>query len=124
MGRVDELRPLLLSCDYGGACAHFMANASLGSPLEQLAALSAHHRAAASSDDSSGSGSSCIELGPEVERKDLEELTSPALNSSARIWFYQTCAEFGYRPPSFAKCTPELFPFCAFVSENRDMTAD
>eukprot|EP01044_Picomonas_judraskeda_P000206 COSAG03_NODE_8_length_24035_cov_36.331885_20_plen_1405_part_00 len=84
------------ACDYGGICQNFMIPSAAPGvpPLERLATIFEHM--------SHNVGRTCIELGPDVEGKAAAAMVSPSLNSSRRIWFYQTCAEFGF----YQTCDP------------------
>ena len=66
------------------------------SPLQRLAAVHAHVNSPLNRNQS------CIELGPEAEARAAARLVDPSLDSSRRIWLYQTCAEFGY----YQTCDP------------------
>ena len=92
-----------------------MTNLSLGTPLERLAALNRHHHRIIAStpsqpdfnntatsdaeqheeEEGEGEGGCLIRVGVVEEQQARAERMSPARNSSARIWLYQTCAEFG-----------------------------
>ena len=76
-----------LTCDYGGICQNFMAPSAAPSatPLQRLAAIFEHM--------SQNRNRTCIELGPEAEARSAASLVSPSLESSRRIWFYQTVSD-------------------------------
>ena len=87
-----------LGCDYGGVCRNFMAppGGATSTPLERLAAMYDH------TSSPLNRNRTCIELGPETEAKAAASMVNPSLASARRIWFYQTCAEFGY----YQTCDP------------------
>jgi serine protease 16 len=86
----DEVGQTDRACDYGGICQNFMIpSAAPGTTtLSRLAAIFDHM--------SQNANRTCIALGPDAEARAAAAMVSPSLNSSRRIWFYQTCAEFGF----------------------------
>lgn len=94
-----------LACDYGGICQNFMAPlGATSAPLERLVAMYDHTSSPLNQNHT------CIELGPAAEAKALASMLNPSLESVGRIWFYQTCAEFGY----YQTCDPGTD--CPFVT--------
>lgn len=92
-------------CNIAGAC-HLMRDSSLGSPLQRLAALAATQL----------SPGDCIGEGREAT---TAALTNTTLEGGiARIWFWQTCTQFGF----YQTCDPDSQ--CPFMSEPHFSTLD